>query len=644
MLDLNLDLEADLGIDSIKRVEILGAFQQETGIHLGEKMEQLAARRTLQEMIELLTPIADSDSDLQSLTSSLPFVQEVVALTPGEALEARCEIDLDRYPFLRHHTLGRQVSLTDPELTGLPVMPLTMSMEMLAEAAYLLVPDKVVVGMRDVRASRWIALEDDRLILKVTATRKPSPSSHEIHVQVCAADGQTAPTTPIIEGTVIFDETYPDPPVVPTFELRGGRPSRWMPERLYEEGMFHGPAFRGVLSMDRWGKNGAEATLEVLPLEGLFAPQADRTLLTDPVLLDQPGQVVAFWMAEHLERGYVIFPFRLEALHLYGPLLSPREEVKCQARIELVGDWQVRSDLDVVRGDGRLWARFVGWEDRRFDLPRSFFRYLLKPRDTVLSSPWPLPVAQLPEPSAFQCCRLDLDEFPEEFFKAHGGIWRRVLAHVVLNRQEREVWRNLRKPENRRTEWLLGRVVAKDTVRLYLRDRYGMELCPADIEIVADEHGQPRVQGRWMEKLEDGLVLSLTHSGGVVVAVVGGGDGSAGVGVDVEHVGRINEDVERVAFTPEEQELLSSVRDISENDWPLRLWCAKEAVAKALGQGMIGGPEALVVKALDVSTGSVKVSLAGEMARRCPESNNTLTVYTAREGDLIVATALCERT
>ena len=28
MLDLDLDIEADLGIDSIKRVEILGAFQR----------------------------------------------------------------------------------------------------------------------------------------------------------------------------------------------------------------------------------------------------------------------------------------------------------------------------------------------------------------------------------------------------------------------------------------------------------------------------------------------------------------------------------------------------------------------------------------------------------------------------------------
>jgi len=683
MLDLNLDLEADLGIDSIKRVEILGVFQQQTGVHLGEQMEQLAACRTLQAMIEFLTtddhrpPTANSEQEsarakeprspisntstvseaalstsLQSIISRLPFVQEVVALTPGEALEARCEISLDTCPFLRDHTLGRQVSLTDDELMGLPVMPLTMSMEMLAEAAQLLIPDKVLVGMRDVRAYRWIALEDDRLTLKITATRKPSPSSHEIHVQVSDAGAQTVHGTPVIEGTMIFDETYPDPPAVSAFELREERPSHWMPEKLYEEGMFHGPAFRGVVSMDRWGEDGAEATLEVLPLEGLFASGAGQTLLTDPVLLDQPGQVVAFWMAEHLERGYVIFPFRLEALHLYGPPLSAHactepgrsEHVKCQARIALVGDWQVRSDLDVVQRDGRVWARFVGWEDKRFDLPRALFRFLLSPQNVVLSESQAISVASLPEGEEFQAYRLGLDAFPEDFFTAHGGIWQRVLVHLVLSRRERELWRSLRMPELRRLEWLLGRVVAKDAVRQHLKQRYGLSLCPADIEILPDDNGRPVCQGVWTDQLPGVPILSLSHTSGVAMAVAGDCSAGVGVGVDIEHVGRMNEDVEGLAFTPEEQELLSSVRHASDDGWPLRFWCAKEAVAKALGQGMIGGPQALVVKALDAVTGTVKMSLDGEMARRCPGSNNMLTVYTAREGDLIIATALCERT
>ena len=40
MLDLTLNLEADLGIDSIKRVEILGAFQQQTGLLQAQDMDR----------------------------------------------------------------------------------------------------------------------------------------------------------------------------------------------------------------------------------------------------------------------------------------------------------------------------------------------------------------------------------------------------------------------------------------------------------------------------------------------------------------------------------------------------------------------------------------------------------------------------
>ena len=71
MLELNMDMEADLGIDSIKRVEIMWAFQeglpslpQVSGNDIGEL-------RTLQEIInhlELIKPEAVIDK------SSIPFI------------------------------------------------------------------------------------------------------------------------------------------------------------------------------------------------------------------------------------------------------------------------------------------------------------------------------------------------------------------------------------------------------------------------------------------------------------------------------------------------------------------------------------------------------------------------------------------
>jgi len=108
-------------------------------------------------------------------------------------------------------------------------------------------------------------------------------------------------------------------------------------------------------------------------------------------------------------------------------------------------------------------------------------------------------------------------------------------------------------------------------------------------------------------------------------------------------MGKMDEGVERLAFTQQELELLSSLRDVEKDGWPLRFWCAKEAVAKAVGQGMIGGPRALVVQALDMHSGMVQIGLAGELARRVHNvDGSTLTAFTAREGDLILAISLCK--
>ena len=554
---------------------------------------------------------------------------------------ATSEIGLDEDLFLADHTLGRHVSSTDAGLAALPVMPLTMSMEMLAEAAVALVPGRRIVGMREVRAYRWMSLEAEKLTVKLVATAKPGTDGREVSVQIFEADdaGSAGTRPPIVEGIMMLADTYPDPPPPTAFSLAGERPSKWSPGQLYEDMMFHGPAFRGVTSMDRWGEDGARATLRVLGAERLFSSTATPALATDPVLLDQPGQVVGFWMAEHLQTGATVFPFHLEALHLYGPAPAAGETLECRARIALVGEQQVRSDLDVVDPDGRLRLRLVGWWDRRFDVPKRFLRFLHAPRDARLSEPWPAPVGGLAD-GGFRAYRLALDGFPPALFTAHGGIWQRALAHLALGRREREIWRGLRTPEPRRLEWLLGRVVAKDALRAFLEERHGLRLAPADVEILPDANGRPVPGGAWTRDVPRAPILSLSHAGGVAVAVVGEGQAGAGVGVDVEHAGRMKEETKDLAFTSAEQALLDAVGDGPER-WPLRLWCAKEAVAKALGLGLAGGPRGIVAEQLDAARGTVRLRLSGEMALRLPAvDGRTFVAHTARERDVVVATSL----
>jgi len=55
MLDLNMDMEADLGIDSIKRVEIFGAITQQHPEVSGVEPQALAELRTLKQIVEYLS-------------------------------------------------------------------------------------------------------------------------------------------------------------------------------------------------------------------------------------------------------------------------------------------------------------------------------------------------------------------------------------------------------------------------------------------------------------------------------------------------------------------------------------------------------------------------------------------------------------
>ena len=57
LLDLDLDLEADLSVDSIKRIEILGALGEELGLSEGSDedrdglIEELAMMKSLREVL-----------------------------------------------------------------------------------------------------------------------------------------------------------------------------------------------------------------------------------------------------------------------------------------------------------------------------------------------------------------------------------------------------------------------------------------------------------------------------------------------------------------------------------------------------------------------------------------------------------------
>ena len=571
---------------------------------------------------------------------NLPFVRKILSIVPGE-VKVLCEIDLNEDRFLTHHTLAGKISSIDERLVGLPVIPLTVSMEILAEVASLLAPGRLVVGMKNVQASRWLVLEQDHLALEITARCEAGGDEIQVELRESLGGVNNGETVPAVVGTVVVAQRYADSPERAPFMLDDGRPSKWRSGRMYADtGMFHGPLFQVVSSIDLTGKQGAQATFTGRPIDGFFRTKAGDQLI-DPVTLDAMGQVVGYWVGDHFEKGLSVFPFRLAKLEIFRAALGAGEEARCRVKVHFLDELWVRSDIEVVTTDNQLVVRMIGWEDRRLDLPRRFYDFRISPAEVLLSDLRTLPHQALPEPDRFRCAVLG--RLPEDIFEAHGAIWLMVLAYMVLNGNERQVWRSLKSAGDRRVEWLLGRIVAKDAVRALLQESSGLRLCPADIEIAPNSTGAPAVKGHWTESVETVPVVSISHAAGLTIAVAVHSSGYSAVGADVEQIGRITAEVERLVFSARERDLLATLDEAGRAEWATRMWCAKEATGKALGRGVFGSSSELQVQNLDLHTGRVKVAISSDndfVADLAESRRSFVTAYTGAEGNHAFGTAL----
>jgi phosphopantetheinyl transferase len=553
-----------------------------------------------------------------------PVLGTVIRSVASVELVTRRAIDPAQDAYLDDHRLGG----------GLAVMPLAMSLVMLAEAGAALVPHLAVTGLRDVRAHRWLTFGDEPQIVQVTAavvSRDAWAAEVAVELRGVTEDDRTAP---VAEATVVLAAELPPPPA-PLPPLTDPRPSRWTPEQLYRDVMFHGPRWQAVRSVDATGPTGARATLERLAPDDLWNGGPVPPLVLDPVTLDAAGQLIGFWTSERLDRRRVVFPFRLAALDLYCPTPDVGAQLDCSARIEVRGEHLVRSDIDVRAPDGRPWMRLRGWEDKRFDVPPQFEPLLAGHTRDAMSSEWAAALSGLADGPPRQCREL-VAEIP-----ADGGPWLDAWAHRVLVRPEREQLGALRAPPARRLEWLGARTAAKEAVQHLLRAEHGVELAPTDIEITPDPRGRPIVSSPALASLGPPPVISLAHAAGhtVALAALGGH-----VGIDVEQLGPRPPGFTEVAFGSAERDVLSRTPAEEREEWTLRCWCAKEAVAKALGAGLVRSPQEAAVVTIDTDREQVGLRLSGQLAALYPDlADDPLLAQTHRRADLVVATTVCTK-
>ncbi|GAA6619329.1 beta-ketoacyl synthase N-terminal-like domain-containing protein [Scytonema sp. NUACC26] len=142
MLDLDMDMEADLGIDSIKRVEILGGLQELYPDLPQPNLEELAEKRTIGQIVEYLRSNASQSTPATIVLSVDTGTNTVTALVPAEittAIVAEVVADdiivrpTENLVVAEGTELGETLLAITSEKTGYPVEMLDLDMDMEAD-------------------------------------------------------------------------------------------------------------------------------------------------------------------------------------------------------------------------------------------------------------------------------------------------------------------------------------------------------------------------------------------------------------------------------------------------------------------------------------------------------------------------------
>lgn len=645
MLELDADLEADLGIDSIKRVEIVGSLRREVMPPDAEPsetaLEQLTAAASLRQILGgLLTltsetavePADDKPSPGAAAATKdrgYPLIEEILEHDPQKRLVAETTLDPERFPFLADHCFGLWVSVRDPKLQGLPVVPAAMHAEMMAQAAATLLADRHIVAASNVKVLRWVSFERSPRRLRVEALCDDGAT-----VRVTIHEADTQPPSQVAEGTFHFGDRTPSELDPPRVKAPGQRRSRWQGEDVYGPGGFQGAAFHVIRAMDGFDESSARSTLEEPDPSLLFPADRPARLVLPATLIDGVGTTRGLWYAEEAFRP--IFPTGFD----YLEFIEPRPTGPLRAEIRMLGQEGalIRSECEVCDQQNRVVLRLIGARDQAVELPEAFWIFRANPQTTIFSRPATEHFAGVP--GIEHVVISELNDFGGPILVQGGGFWSLALSRLILSRRERETYDAMRRPPAARASWLLGRVVAKDAVRALCR----LDACMADVELLNDHHGRPQVDLGGPEP----PLVSLAQRDYLAVAIAAAPDRFRGVGIDVEPLTPLEPSLLADSFTPDAISLLEeTAAACGQPSEALHLagWGAKEAIGKALGRGVLRGPRSIRIVDADPATGRISAVLAGAMAEAYPEfspsgQTRPIDTYWRRIGDSIVTLCL----
>ena len=498
-----------------------------------ENVDELLALQT--EMIDLFR--ARDTGAVRPVTNNKAPAVVAKAQQERKPFVSELNINLEDQAYLLDHSLLRQPKGWSCVEDMDPVIPMTMILELFAEAALAQAPETRVHQITQIKVFQWMNVAQP--------FREPVKGSWKSREQVALTIDKYA------EAEVSL---LPQLPVAPQLTPDIGKQLEISitPEQIYEGHMFHGPGYQGIRQVTGIGDKG---------INGIIAGGAGKGSL-----LDNAGQLFGLWLQLTLPKDRIAFPVKIKEITFYQPLEDQHGSFECTCVLTELNDEFATADF-VMKRDGEVWATLSGWQNRRLEIDEPLWAVSMSPLRNRLSQ-----------------------EVLPGIFLFHNAYSRVVSWDFILkryfNQEEKKHYRSL--PPNKRKEWMISRVAVKDAVRTLINSSLHQACYPIEFAVQSDALQRPFVTGG----LTEGIHISLAHKDLEAVAIAA----HSSVGIDIELIAERSEGFMSLSFTEAERLLLQG-RDVAE--WSTRFWVAKEAYGKMLGQGLKGNPKAYEVRAVN---------------------------------------------
>ncbi len=544
--------------------------------------------------------------------AAFPLISDAdeVSSSPGVSCEISKTFTLDAAPFLGDAAYGAsQLSYTDPNLRGLVILSIPVAAEIMAETAMRVMPNRMVVAIEDFNCRRLVQFAKGRLKLFIRAERVASADARiaAIKVQIRDDAPNAEYTWPVMEATFRLATEMTDSVPAHIADMRKPRSVHWSGRDIYPSKLGFGRRLRGIAFAETWGEGGLDYEVVVPPLADNVSFTRFPLWAINPLLLQIVVSGFMLWRSSERFRGAFSYPFRMHRLEFKGPQPQEGTHLNCYLRLVDATEKSQLCDITVTGGDGNVVMEIGGWEEITERGDPALSEMVLQPATSFITEALSdellgYPVANVS--SAF------ITDVPYQQFERNEELWLRIMSHVVLNSLERKEFLEMKGSASRRTEWLFGRIAAKEAVRRYLKDYHQARWSYADVQIWRNESGKPIAIGDWSKYLTAKLDIAIAHTAQFVIAVA---VSNKRVGVDVESVSRdLSAEFMNGVFTPDEQELATQAMNPSQA--VIRFWCAKEAVSKALGTGIRYSPREMHVTDYKSDEGTIVVRLEGAWA------------------------------